>query len=624
MDVDPSWSFDDYQAYERTRLDESLAEHARAQADGLEVDPKSDPHGGYRIACVWPAQVTSAASALSARLAGLLPGTPAYPYQAIHSSIGNISAPHGKLVDPDRNREDRDLLDRLADAVEAALAADPLQAADGRRVTFGPALLSPRMALVFGRPQPGYWELHRAVHAASQPREIDLVTSWGPHLTLTRFAQPAGAEQLDAVYAEIVKGFEYRPVRRRVQVPTDGSELVFELERPLDLRRAGWVTADTHVHFVPPSTTLLEAKAEGINLVNVLATQWGKLYTNVADFLASPVLDAAGETGVWVGSENRQPLLGHISLLNPGGPLFPFATGGAPTSPIGDPVANLMAEWADRCHAGGGIAVSPHFPFPYGEFPYGEIAADIVLDKLDAIEIFGFAAAPDGPRIRDWYRFLNCGYQVPAVGGTDKMSAGTPLGAVRTYARLASDAPFGFDAWADAVRSGRTFVTSGPLLELSVEGEGPGGQLRLPPAGGTVTVQASVSSTGPVHGLEIVVNGAVVAAETAPDGSSGLRLEAPVELSQSSWVAARCTTRHVIRMAFPTAVAAHTSPVWVHCGDGELLKRADAEVLLALIEGGREWMRSLAVTEDAADRERFVEFFRSARARLQRRLDAAG
>ena len=66
MDVDPSWSFDDYQAYERARLDESLAEQ----------------HGGYRIACVWPAQVTSAASALSARLAGLLPGTPAYPYQA--------------------------------------------------------------------------------------------------------------------------------------------------------------------------------------------------------------------------------------------------------------------------------------------------------------------------------------------------------------------------------------------------------------------------------------------------------------------------------------------------------------------------------------------------------------
>jgi hypothetical protein len=155
MDVDPSWSFDDYKTYERTRLNESLAEQVRAHTDGLEVDPKSEPHGGYRIACLSPDQVTSAASALSARLADLLPGTPAYPTQAIHSSIGNISAPDGKLVDPDRHRENRDLLDRLADAVETALAADLGERTNERRVAFGPALLSPRMALVFGRPQPG-------------------------------------------------------------------------------------------------------------------------------------------------------------------------------------------------------------------------------------------------------------------------------------------------------------------------------------------------------------------------------------------------------------------------------------------------------------------------------------
>jgi hypothetical protein len=48
MDVDPSWTFDEYQAYERARLNESLAEQRQAHANGLEVDPKSDPHGGYR------------------------------------------------------------------------------------------------------------------------------------------------------------------------------------------------------------------------------------------------------------------------------------------------------------------------------------------------------------------------------------------------------------------------------------------------------------------------------------------------------------------------------------------------------------------------------------------------
>jgi hypothetical protein len=197
MDVDPSWTFDEYRTYEQARLNESLAEQRQARADGLEVDPKSEPHGGYRIACVWSDEITSEACALSARLAELLPGTPAYP-EALHSSIGNISAPDGRLVDPDRNQGDRTLLDRLAGAVEKALAAPP-EAANGRMVDFGPALLSPRMALVFGRPQPGYWALHQAVHAASRSEGIDLVTSWGPHLTLTRFARSASAGQVDAL-----------------------------------------------------------------------------------------------------------------------------------------------------------------------------------------------------------------------------------------------------------------------------------------------------------------------------------------------------------------------------------------------------------------------------------------
>jgi hypothetical protein len=198
MDIDPSWSFDQYQDYEQARLKESLAEQRRARADGLEVDPKAEPHGGYRIACVWPDEVTDAAWEMSARVAELLPGAPAYPHGAIHSSIGNISAPDGRLVDPDHIQGDRALLDRLAGAVEQALAV-PSAAANGRMAAFGPALLSPRMALVFGRVQPGYWALHQAIHAACQSEEVDLVTSWGPHLTLTRFALAASAEQVDAL-----------------------------------------------------------------------------------------------------------------------------------------------------------------------------------------------------------------------------------------------------------------------------------------------------------------------------------------------------------------------------------------------------------------------------------------
>jgi hypothetical protein len=145
--------------------------------------------------------VTAAACALSARLAELLPETPAYPYQALHSSIGNIAAPGARLVDPDRNTDDRRLLDCLADAAAVALEA-AAESAVGR-VFFGPALLARRMALVFGRPQANYWALHSAIHSACAVRSVELMPSWGPHLTLTRFAQPGSPEQAARVLSEL-------------------------------------------------------------------------------------------------------------------------------------------------------------------------------------------------------------------------------------------------------------------------------------------------------------------------------------------------------------------------------------------------------------------------------------
>ena len=56
-------------------------------------------------------------------------------------------------------------------------------------------------------------------------------------------------------------------------------ELEIELERAIDLRAAGWVSADPHVHFLAPSTALLQAAAEDVTLVHLLATQLGDEFT---------------------------------------------------------------------------------------------------------------------------------------------------------------------------------------------------------------------------------------------------------------------------------------------------------------------------------------------------------
>ncbi len=103
---------------------------------------------------------------------------------------------------------------------------------------------------------------------------------------------------LGPVYAEISKGFEIRPIRKILEIQPDTEEITIELERVLPWRERGWVTADTHVHFLSPMTAMLEGAGEGVNVVNLLASQWGELMTNVGDF--------DGRTTWGVGRRRRQ------------------------------------------------------------------------------------------------------------------------------------------------------------------------------------------------------------------------------------------------------------------------------------------------------------------------------
>jgi hypothetical protein len=74
-----------------------------------------------------------------------------------------------------------------------------------------------------------------------------------------------------------------------------------------------------------------------------------------------------------------------------------------------------------------------------------------------------------------------------------------------------------------------------------------------------------------------------------------------------------------MRTAFPTAVCAHTSPIYVQCGDRRQLDPMDAETLLTLIDGGAEWLEKLAVTTDP-DRARLSQLFAAARQKLEQAI----
>ncbi len=427
------------------------------------------------------------------------------------------------------------------------------------------------------------------------------------------------------VYVEITKGYECTPIRTKVVVGPETAELTFELERVLDWREKGWVTADTHVHFLSPSTALLEGQAEDVHVVNLLASQWGEMYSNVSDFDGRTTLGAKefggdGEFLVRVGTENRMQVLGHISLLGYSGQMIhPLCTGGPSESALGDAQEVVMAEWAQRCIEQGGLVVMPHAPNPQLER-----AADIVLGLVNAIELMTFNphdAQLNPYGIADWYRYQNLGYQVPLVGGSDKMAAASLLGGVRTYAHLGGR-EFSYENWMAAVRAGNTFATVGPLAELLVEGVAPGGQVRLPASGGDISITWRVESTRvPIEEVEVIVGGLVVdqvkvGGNLAAEGS--IRMPA----TNSTWVALRVRGSYSGK---PGEIAAHTSAVQVLVGDQPLFNETDADAVLSQIEGSMAYLNVLAPRPADASRLRQMRAtLEGAHNRLHQRMHQHG
>jgi hypothetical protein len=430
------------------------------------------------------------------------------------------------------------------------------------------------------------------------------------------------------VLVDVARGYEYEPLRASVRIERGQRELELRLKRWTSSNDRGWYSGDSHVHFLSAQGALTEQQGEDLNVVNLLQSQWGSLFTNTEDFTGRPLATPDGRHVTFVSQENRQHVLGHLVLWGLRTPVMPWCTDGSIEAELGGALEATESDWADRCHEQGGTVVIPHFPQPNGE-----PATLIATGRADAIEmIFQHPTFH-----REYYRYLSCGYRLPLVGGTDKMSSDVPVGLYRTYARL-GDEPFSYDAWRGAVQAGRTFLSGGPLLTFGVDGHDVGDTVRIV-GPGTVSVSAVAESIFPISTLEIVQDGEVVAA-VSEDGARRLELAAELRVDVDGWLTARCggpghfdgpTHRDV----WGRGVFAHTSPIYVTTGDEwRRFDPAHARYMVMLIEGSLEHIRHRALRypeghathhHGEADHLAYLERpFLDARAELERRLREHG
>jgi hypothetical protein len=385
------------------------------------------------------------------------------------------------------------------------------------------------------------------------------------------------------VVVDVARGFEYEPVRETVRIEPGQRDLTVRIRRVADMAAEGWWSGDSHVHFLSNPGAQLEQRGEDLRVVNLLQAQWGALFTNTEDFSGRPSVVDGGGYVTYVGQENRQHMLGHSLLWGLKEPVMPWSSDGPDEGELGGALDATLSDWADRTHAQGGTVVAAHFPHPNGE-----PAVLVATGRADAVEML----TESNDAMLEYYRYLNCGYRLPLVGGTDKMSSAVPVGLYRTYARL--DEEFSYEAWCRAVRSGRTFLSGGPLVTLSADGHEPGGTVGLS-GPGTISVQAGVRSIFPLESLEIVRNGEVVMRAEA-NGGRQAEISGELRIEGNSWIACRAFGADYHLDEWGRRVFAHTSPVYVACGGEWTMSDPEGiRYIRTLVEGAREYIRHTAV-----------------------------
>ncbi len=420
---------------------------------------------------------------------------------------------------------------------------------------------------------------------------------------------------------ELAKGMEYEPAQLRFEVKAGVvPQIELGLKRWVDMKARGWYSGDTHVHFLSPQTGLLEARAEDVNVVNILASKWSESFTDVEEFTGEPSKESDPLHIVYVNEEARHPYLGHAVLLNLHRLVYPLAWGRggqSNESVIGGHDYPAMAMIAAEARQQNALVSWAHFPNPGAE-----IAVDFALGRIDAVDLMTWgdplhpAPGTQQSAVEAWYRLLNAGFRVPVLGGTDKMFNNQMTGAVRTYANV--HGKFDYSSWIAAIRAGRTFVTSGPMLTMTVNGQPPGAVLNVG-NGSTAAVKITVDSMLPVEYIEVVYNGQMVAQERNDEQLAHQSLVASVRLHEPGWIAGRAySDRRFTYQWFPPITPplrhfAHTSPVYVNLDCRRAKSNAAISELLRQVDDVIKWVRNQASYADESQREEILSLFQSAR-----------
>ena len=416
-----------------------------------------------------------------------------------------------------------------------------------------------------------------------------------------QLAVPAGPVRI-----EVSKGFEYRVESLSTHAVAGASrDLRIELTRTLPMAERGWHSGDPHLHFARTNDADDEAifdllEAEDIRLGMILCyNDDTSNYVGLMPEQTTPQLRGLGtksarQRGAYriiSGQEYRNGLLGHLNLFL----RDRLVLDGVRVDPNIGPLFGLIGE---ETRSQGGYAFHAHGGYGL------EIWADLVHRATAGVELLQFGIYR-GIGLDGWYHALNAGFRFPGIAACD-YPACRKLGDCRTYVHL--DGEPTFEDWLKAAAEGRSFMTTAPLLLLTVDGHRPGDIIAT--ADGKPRPRALRlrvrSETAPVTNVQLIADGRVVRELTVPPAAGigqWLELDETVEMAESGWLAARAFSKSVTGAA---DAEAHTNPVYVHLAGRPPCRAADVDWLIQRIDEQIEDHQRRAVPE----KQVVIDYFR--------------
>jgi len=343
----------------------------------------------------------------------------------------------------------------------------------------------------------------------------------------------------------LLHGLEYAPLQATFSIRSGAwTRVTYPLQRGVDMPARGWISGDEHIHARLMSSDdaarLITATcAADIHVGNILEMgSWMRSFYPQRGF-GRDFRVQRGDHWLVPGIEDPRGILGHAIGLNLAARVRSLQH------------YTLHDWWANEIHKQGGL---------YGHTHVGEQALMVerevaLFTPMGIVDFNSMLQNRLGTTLI--YDMLNLGFPMTCSAGSDT-PYGSMLGCVRMYAYCGTNAPWTPDRYFDAVKRGTTFVSTGPMLELHVDGKLPGSTIGVTtnrPVHVQVKAYGLRGFSAPA-GLRLVQLGKVIAqVSVTNDAQDELALELDVDSGYGSWLAAHAFGRN--------GSEAHTSPVYV-------------------------------------------------------------